>query len=258
MAKKKSQTPITPPTGGAAVRTNSNMGRSPVTLGGGTTPGSSMGGGGGTLNTNSNYRPFQIPNTIGNQINPYAGINSKDDLDFAHVLGYFNQNFANQQENRAQYLNAANQTFNQVNNGPLFNSLSSGVQGAMSPVIDQNMLSALQSAGRDRVAREGATLQDALRTQLAAQGQHPGMFNPAFAGAAYNTAYQTGQSDINQFMNAQQINHQGLLGALGAGSNLYGLQGNQMGMFLDTLQKFAAGDQDAGNLLVALLGAKIA
>lgn len=168
--------------------------------------------------------PYQIPHSQ-DPGNPFAGINRRKDLNFGSVLRYAGNMYGTNQQNRSQYLDAANAAYNQHMNGPLAQQMLSGLGQAFQPVISQSQLGAMQSAGRDRVATEGQTLQDALRAQLAAQGQSVNSVNPAFIGAAYNTAYQAGQSDINQQFQASQLNKQGLQAALSQGNAMYGLQG---------------------------------
>lgn len=214
--------------------------------------------GGGQLGGRQTPPPFtgipQIPAT--NVPNPFANIQTGKDLTWGNVIQILSGAYPYFQANTEAYRGAANDAFQSFLGGPLYSGLSQGALSALQPTISPEMLAQMQSAGRDKVATEGQTLQDSLRGMLAAQGQLPTAANPAFIGAAYNTAYQGGQSDIQQQMMASQMNQQGLVGALGAGSGLMGSQAYATGEFLDTLGSFSQADNRFYDLLVALLGAK--
>jgi hypothetical protein len=77
------------------------------------------------------------------------------------------------------------------------------------PVISDAMLQQLQAAARDKVAREGANTYSDVAARLAGTGQSVDRANPAFFGAQANTAYQAGQSDIQQALGAAQTNYAG-------------------------------------------------
>lgn len=213
---------------------------------------------GGQLGGRQTPPPFtgipQIPST--SVPNPFANIQTGQDLTWGNVIQILSGAYPYFQENTDAYRGAANEAFQSFLGGPLYQGLSQGAVGALQPTISPEMLLQMQSAGRDKVATEGQGLQDSLRGLLAAQGQLPGATNPAMIGAAYNTAYQGGQSDIQQQMMASQMNQQGLVGAIGAGSGLMGSQAYATGEFLDTLGSFSQGDNRFYDLLVALLGAK--
>lgn len=212
----------------------------------------------GFIGRNNANAPFTgIPQIPGTSVpNPFAGIETGKDLTWGNVIQILSGAYPYFQENTDAYRGAANDAFQSFLGGPLYSGLSQGALSALQPTISPDMLLQMQSAGRDKVATEGQGLQDALRGMLAAQGQLPNATNPAMIGAAYNTAYQGGQSDIQQQMMASQMNQQGLVGALGAGSGLMGSQAYATGEFLDTLGSFSQGDNRFYDLLVALLGAK--
>jgi hypothetical protein len=175
-----------------------------------------------------------------------------------NVIGSLANAFPWMQQQNQNYRQSAQDNMNSVfGQGGVWGAMTSGLGQAMNPTVSPQMLQQLQGAGRDRVAREGQSLQDALHAQLAAQGMQTGMYNPSYMGAQYNTAYQAGQSDINQQLQASQLNQQGLLGALGAGQGMLGAQVGAMGSFNDLLGQFSQGDSKFYDLLTALLGAKM-
>lgn len=87
------------------------------------------------------------------------------------------------------------------------------------PVISDAMLQQLQGAARDRVAREGAMNYADVAARLAGTGQSFDRAHPAFIGAQYNTAYQAGQAEIAQALDAAEKNYAGYGQAAGAYSN---------------------------------------
>ena len=97
----------------------------------------------------------------------------------------------------------------------------------LNPIISQEMLATLQAQGRERVAREGAGNMNSAAARLAASGQSVNRANAAFAASQGQTAYQAGQSDINQYVQAEQTNHDGLIQGLqameAAGKDISGL-----------------------------------
>lgn len=206
---------------------------------------------GGIIPSTQPFNPFIDPSTG----QPIGG---RKDLNFGTILEILSGAFPYLSGNQDAFRTAAN---NLLGDGfltsPLMKSLTSGAEDAMKPVVSAGQLSSMQGAARDRVAREGADLQARIGAQLAGQGQIPGMENPAFVGAAYNTAFGAGQAEIEQALRAAEMNQSGLLGALGAGSGILGAQAFGVGKGLDVLGEFSQADTRFIDLLVALLGAKL-
>lgn len=84
------------------------------------------------------------------------------------------------------------------------------------PVISEAMLAQLQAGRRDRVAREGAANYGDVAARLAASGQTVDRAHAAFTGSQANTAYQAGQAELEEALQAAFANREGLGQAQGA------------------------------------------